>query len=65
MAKCSFCGANLEKGTGKMYVFKSGKISYFCTNKCERNQLNLNRKSRKFKWTESYERIPKKENNEK
>ena len=50
MVKCSFCSKNLEKGTGKLYVFKTGKTAWFCSSKCERNSLKLKRKARNFKW---------------
>jgi large subunit ribosomal protein L24e len=48
--KCSFCGKEIEKGTGKMYVKKDGSVLYFCSGKCEKNMVNLRRKPRKFKW---------------
>lgn len=54
MANCSFCGSKIEKGTGKMYVLKTGKIYHFCKSKCEKNLLKLNRKARDFKWTKFY-----------
>lgn len=50
MVKCSFCGKNIERGTGKMFVKKDGKILYFCSNKCEKNMLKLKRKSIRVKW---------------
>jgi len=52
--KCSFCGAEIERGTGKIYVKKDGKIFYFCKMKCEKNMLKLKRSSRHIKWTELY-----------
>jgi large subunit ribosomal protein L24e len=54
MAKCSFCGETIEKGTGKMFVEKDGKILYFCSSKCEKNLNKLHRKARNFKWTQHY-----------
>ena len=51
MVKCSFCNKEIEKGTGKMFVVNSGKISYFCSRRCEKNLLKLGRDSKKFKWT--------------
>jgi large subunit ribosomal protein L24e len=54
MAKCSFCGTQMEKGTGKMYVLKEGKVLNFCSMKCEKNQLKLKRKARTLKWTNEY-----------
>jgi large subunit ribosomal protein L24e len=56
MAKCSFCGDEIKKGSGKMFVRDNGTILYFCKSKCEKNMLKLKRDSRKFKWTTSYER---------
>lgn len=60
MANCSFCGKSIEKGTGKMFVFKNGKISNFCTNKCEKNMLKLKRKPHQIKWTKDFRRVNKK-----
>ncbi|RMF07147.1 50S ribosomal protein L24e [Candidatus Woesearchaeota archaeon] len=51
MVKCSFCGTNIEPGTGKMFVKKDGKILYFCSRKCEKNLLVLKRKPRDTRWT--------------
>ncbi|OGM02296.1 50S ribosomal protein L24 [Candidatus Woesearchaeota archaeon RBG_13_36_6] len=53
--RCSFCGENIEKGTGKMFVRTSGKILYFCSTKCEKNLLKLNRKPRTTRWTREFE----------
>lgn len=51
MPRCSFCGEEIEKGTGKMYVKKDAKILFFCSTKCEKNLLKLGRKPRTTKWT--------------
>lgn len=48
--KCSFCLKEINKGSGKMYVKKDGKVFYFCSNKCEKNTIKLGRKSRDTKW---------------
>ncbi len=53
---CSFCGYEIEPGTGKMYVRRDGRVFYFCSGKCEKNMLKLKRKSRKLKWTKHYSR---------
>lgn len=37
-----------------MYSTVNGTLSYFCSNNCEKQTLNLKRKSEKVKWTESY-----------
>ncbi|TAL47402.1 50S ribosomal protein L24e [archaeon] len=47
--KCSFCSRNIPKGTGKMFVKRTGEIFYFCSSKCQRNQ-KLRRSSKKLKW---------------
>jgi large subunit ribosomal protein L24e len=57
MSKCSFCGISIPKGTGKMYVKKDGKIFYFCSNKCEKNMLQLGRKPRNVAWTDEYHKV--------
>jgi len=49
----------MEKGTGKMFVFKTGKISYFCSSKCEKNMLKLKRKPHTVRWTKEFERVRK------
>ena len=51
MARCTFCGKNIQKGTGTMFVFKSAKTAHFCSMKCHKNLIKLNRKPRNFKWT--------------
>ena len=40
----------MEKGTGKMFVWNSGKLDYFCSSKCEKNRLKLKRNPRKVNW---------------
>ena len=47
--KCSFCGKEIEKGTGKMLVKNDGKVLWFCSSKCEKNYYM--RKPRKVRWT--------------
>jgi len=61
MPNCTFCGNVIMKGTGTIYVQKSGKILYFDKSKCEKNMLHLGRKSRNLKWTEHYIKAAKKE----
>ena len=60
MPKCTFCGNSIEKGTGKMFVYSSGKIAHFCTRKCEKNLLQLKRKPVNTRWTEEYRKEHKK-----
>ncbi|MDP6626899.1 MAG: 50S ribosomal protein L24e [Methanopyri archaeon] len=49
---CSFCGKEIEPGSGMMYVKDDGTILYFCSSKCDNNLLNLSRVPRRVKWTE-------------
>ena len=60
MPRCTFCGIEVPKGTGKMYVYASGKIANFCKSKCEKNYLKLRRKPLTVKWTEQYRKEHKK-----
>jgi large subunit ribosomal protein L24e len=48
--KCTFCGGEVEPGTGKMLVKKDGAIQYFCSTKCENNS-KLGRIPRLTPWT--------------
>ena len=57
--KCSFCGNEMEKGTGKMFVKNDGKIFYFCSSKCEKNLFKLGRIPRNVRWTEEAMKIKK------
>ena len=56
MSKCSFCGMDIERGTGKIFISKESKSLYFCSMKCEKNMLKLKRNPRKLKWTAFYEK---------
>ncbi|MBD3262590.1 MAG: hypothetical protein GF334_13135 [Candidatus Altiarchaeales archaeon] len=51
---CSFCGKQIPQGTEAIYVTKAGSAHYFCSSKCEKNQIKLKRNPRKVRWTESY-----------
>lgn len=50
---CSFCGYEIEPGTGFMYVTEDGKKLYFCSRKCFRN-WEMGRDPRELKWTKYY-----------
>ncbi|ODS42372.1 MAG: hypothetical protein MSIBF_03345 [Candidatus Altiarchaeales archaeon IMC4] len=52
--ECSFCGIEIERGTGKVYITKRGTAVNFCSRKCTKNMLKLKRKPRKVKWTKTY-----------
>ena len=54
MAKCTFCNKQIEKGTGKIFVFNTSKIANFCTNKCEKNLIKLGRKPIATRWSKHY-----------
>ncbi len=56
MTKCSFCGNEIDRGTGVLFVKKDGKLLHFCSSKCEKNTIKLKRKGRELKWTEFYEK---------
>ncbi len=56
---CSFCGKEIEPGTGKMYVLRNGTVYYFCSSKCQKNMIELHRIPRKVKWTEAYRKEKK------
>ena len=51
---CSFCGKEIEPGTGKMYVMADGTVYYFCSSKCQKNMMKLHRIPRKVRWTSAY-----------
>lgn len=51
---CTFCGGDIEPGTGKMYVRRDGTVYYFCSSKCQKNRLNLGRLGRTTRWTPRY-----------
>ncbi|MBC7128110.1 MAG: 50S ribosomal protein L24e [Thermoplasmatales archaeon] len=48
--KCSFCGNDIEPGTGTMYIRKDGTAYYFCSGKCKKNMLKLGRDPKKVRW---------------
>lgn len=54
MVKCSFCGNDLKKGTGEMFVKKEGTVFFFCSGKCQKNLLNLGRSPHKTLWTATH-----------
>jgi len=48
---CDYCGADIEPGTGTMFVHTDGTIVHFCSSKCEKN-ADLGREARNLEWTE-------------
>ena len=53
---CTFCGSEIEPGTGRMYIKKDGVVFNFCTSKCFKNMVILGRVPRRTTWTRYYER---------
>ena len=56
MAKCTFCGNDIEKGTGMIYVEKTGRVHYYCSSKCERN-VGLGRNPKHVRWTQEFKKL--------
>lgn len=54
---CTFCGKDIEPGTGMLYIRKDGATLNFCSKKCRVNMLKLKRIPRKVKWTAEYHNI--------
>ena len=53
---CSFCGVEIEPGTGKMYIKKDATTYFFCSNKCQKNMIKLKRVPRRVRWTKRFEK---------
>ncbi len=60
MSICSFCGNAIKEGTGKMFVYSSGKIDFYCSNRCEKQVHKLHKKPLATKWTQIYHQEHKK-----
>ncbi len=56
MAKCTFCGNDIERGTGKIFVQKDAKILNFCSTKCEKNHIKLGRKFLETRWSRKFKK---------
>ncbi|MAE13927.1 50S ribosomal protein L24e [Candidatus Woesearchaeota archaeon] len=59
MARCDFCHELIEKGTGKRFIKKDGKMLDFCSRKCEKNMIKLRRKSLTTEWTRAFQKQKK------
>jgi len=57
--KCSFCGNEIEPGTGKLYAKKDGTVFYFDKMKCQKNMLKLKRVPRRVRWSKHYVKTKK------
>ena len=51
---CSFCGNEIEPGTGKKKKKKDGTVYNFCKMKCQKNMLELKRVPRRVRWSKHY-----------
>jgi len=43
-----------------MFIYATGKVSYFCSSKCRKNTLKLKRKPLRTRWTEEFRKEHKK-----
>jgi len=50
--ECDYCSADIEPGTGTMFVYADGGIDHFCSSKCEKN-ADLDREPRNLEWVDS------------
>jgi large subunit ribosomal protein L24e len=50
--ECDYCGADIEPGTGTMYVYTDGRTDHFCSSKCEKN-ADLDREPRNLEWADN------------
>ncbi|MDG6219820.1 MAG: 50S ribosomal protein L24e [Candidatus Thermoplasmatota archaeon] len=53
---CTFCGNEIEPGTGKLFVKMDGTVFNFCSGKCQKNMLELKRVPRRTRWSNKYEK---------
>lgn len=37
--KCSYCSSEIKKGEGVMYVYNNGTIRYYCSARCQKNEI--------------------------
>ncbi|MDE1822755.1 MAG: 50S ribosomal protein L24e [Candidatus Micrarchaeota archaeon] len=42
--KCSYCNSEIEKGTGMMFVRKNGAVRYYCSQRCYKFNIVMDRK---------------------
>lgn len=60
MVDCNFCGKEIAKGTGKMFIKKDGTVFNFCSSKCQKTQLDRKYKARITPWTNLFHTIKSK-----
>ncbi len=49
---CTFCGSQIEPGTGLVVIQNDGERVHLCSSKCRKN-ADLGRVSREVEWTEA------------
>jgi large subunit ribosomal protein L24e len=54
--KCTFCGKEIPRGTGLIFIKKDGSRADYCSRKCDRN-AGMGRKPRKTRWTEEFKKF--------
>ena len=52
--KCTFCGNDVESGTGILYVYKTGKTANLCSSKCKKNLIDLGRNPIHTRWSKRF-----------
>jgi large subunit ribosomal protein L24e len=55
MVRCNFCKKDIGPGTGKMFIYKEGRILHLCSSKCEKNAIGLKRNPANVRWTQQVE----------
>lgn len=60
--KCTYCLAEIKKGTGLMYVYRIGDTAFYCSNSCFKNDVVMGRKpNRKLVASPAVKKVEKKE----
>jgi large subunit ribosomal protein L24e len=54
MTKCVFCGSEENPFKGVHLIKNDGSVNFFCSSKCRKNAIKLNRDKKKLKWTQAY-----------
>jgi len=57
---CTFCGNEIEPGTGRLYIKKDGTTFQYCRSKCFKNHLGLERVPRRVRWTRHFDAAARK-----
>lgn len=54
MAECVFCGKEIPRGTGTLFVRRDGTLQFYCSGKCIKNAEKLGRRAASLKWTAAF-----------